>query len=70
MEDAVVGRLYRVEWDDCCAKGSFKSVLAVKQHIPDPPEPTPFLDGLLFANGVTISGHGVQLTELVGGDPA
>ena len=68
MEDAVIGRLYRVEWDDCCAKGSFEAVLAVKRYVPDPPEPEPFLDGLLFANGVTVSGIGVVLTEL-GGDP-
>jgi hypothetical protein len=64
MEDAVIGRTYRVEWDDCCAEGSFEAVLAVKHY-----DPHRHLDGVTFDNGVTISGHGVMLVE-VDADPA
>jgi hypothetical protein len=67
MEDAVVGRLYRVEWHDCCSEGRFEAVLAAADYAVyqgPGPEPELFLDGLTFVNGVTISGHGVVLTEL------
>lgn len=63
MEGAKEGRRYRVRWDDCCAQGNFEAVLERKNYVPDPPEPEPFLESLTFANGVTISGHGVALEE-------
>ena len=66
-EEAVEGRRYRVRWDDCCAQGSFEAVLERKNYVPDPPEPEPFLEGLIFANGVTVSGHGIVLTEVGAG---
>lgn len=64
MESAEEGKRYRVEWDDCCAQGRFEAVLKAKNYVPDPPEPAPFLESLTFANGVTISGHGIGLEEL------
>ena len=64
LEDAVVGKRYRVEFDDCCVEGSFEAVLEAKNYVPDPPDPEPFLESLTFANGVTIRGFGVELTEL------
>jgi hypothetical protein len=66
MDDAVVGRRYLVEWDDCCAAGRFEAVLAVKHYVPDLPG-GPYLDGLTFDNGVTVRGHGVVLTDLGAG---
>jgi len=66
MEDAEVGKRYRVDWDDCCVQGSFEAVLEAKNYVPDPPEPEPFLESLTFGNGVTISGHGVGLEEVAG----
>jgi hypothetical protein len=57
------GKRYRVTWDDCCVGGSFEAVLERKNYVPDPPEPEPFLESVTFANGVTISGHGVGLEE-------
>ena len=64
LEDAEEGKRYRVTWHDCCAVGSFEALLERKNYVPDPPEPEPFLEGLTFANGVTISGRGVGLEEL------
>jgi hypothetical protein len=66
MEDAEVGKRYRVDWDDCCVEGSFEAVLEAKNYVPDPPEPEPFLESATFGNGVTISGHGVGLEEVAG----
>ena len=68
MESAEEGRRYRVKWDDCCASGSFEAVLERKTYVPDPPEPEPVLESLTFANGVTISGHGVGLEEVESAD--
>ena len=53
-------------WHDCCVDGNFEAVLERKNYVPDPPEPEPFLDSVTFANGVTISGHGVGLEEVSG----
>jgi hypothetical protein len=66
LADAEEGKRYRVEWDDCCAQGGFEALLERKNYVPDPPEPEPFLESLIFANGVTISGHGVGLEEVPG----
>lgn len=63
LDSAVEGRRYLVRWDDCCAQGYFISVLESKNYVPDPPDPAPFLDSLKFANGVTVSRHGVSLQE-------
>ena len=67
-EDTEVGKRYRVEFKDCCVEGHFEAVLEVKNYVPNSPDdPTPFLDSLTFANGVTISdGIGVRLTEASG----
>ena len=64
LEDAEEGKRYRVKWDDCCAGGNFEAVLLRKNYVPDPPEPEPFLEDVTFANGVTVSGHGVALEEI------
>jgi hypothetical protein len=64
--DAEEGAVYEVTWDDCCAQGRFVAVLERKNYVPDPPEPRPFLESLAFANGVTVSGHGVILRRQSG----
>ena len=60
LEDAEEGKRYRVEWDDCCAHGNFEAILERKNYVP---EPEPYFESLTFANGVTISGLGVDLEE-------
>jgi hypothetical protein len=65
LENAEEGHRYRVEWHDCCTEGGFEAMLERKNYVPDPPEPEPFLESLTFANGVTISGYGVDLEEVV-----
>jgi hypothetical protein len=51
-DDLVVGQSYRVEWDDCCAKGHFVARLIEKRY--DVTESPTYLDALIFNNGVTI----------------
>lgn len=65
LEDAREGTAYRVAWDDCCAQGSFTAAVFSKNYTPDPPEPEPFLQSVTFGNGVTLSGHGVYLEEII-----
>jgi hypothetical protein len=61
-DDLVVGVVYDVLWEDCCAGGEFTSALEVKVF--DVAEPD-FLDVLVFANGVRLTSSlwGYQFTE-------
>jgi len=53
--DLVVGQVYRVEWDDCCAVGHFTARLTEKRYdLPDLPDLPHYLNELIFDNGVTI----------------
>lgn len=66
FEAAVEGKRYLVEWEDCCVEGSFEAVLERKNYGRNntPDNHSLYLDSLTFANGVTIDGHGVSLTEI------
>ena len=70
LEDAEEGKRDRVTWDDCCVSGNFEAILERKNYVPDPPEPEPYLESLTFANGITISGHGVGLEEIANVAPS
>ena len=64
LEDAEVGRRYRVEFRDCCVEGHFEAPLAAKNYVPNSSaDQAPFLDSLTFANGITIEGIAVCLEE-------
>lgn len=54
-EHLVVGRRYRVQWNDCCTAGEFEAVLTDMVWVDDSPEPEPFLDALVFDNGVRLT---------------
>lgn len=64
-EDAlVVGRIYRVEWDDCCAAGWFTSELVAIKGGTDV-DGSEFATDYQFANGVRLEakGYGTTFTE-------
>jgi hypothetical protein len=66
MDNAEVGARYRVSWDDCCAQGSFESGVTARNERPDTAGGGTYLESLTFANGVTVSGHGVILEPVPG----
>lgn len=54
LEDAEVGKVYKVNASDCCVSTIFTSRLVEK--IND--------DTLIFENGAKVTGHGVDLEEI------
>lgn len=62
----VIGRRYRVEWDDCCTAGSFESVATAYVWSAEAPGFEEWLDGVQFENGVFLCGPewGLKVKEL------
>lgn len=54
--DLEPGRTYRVEFDDCCVKGSFTSELA--EIVPDERDAGDYPDELRWVNGVVLEEFG------------
>lgn len=65
-DHGIPGRRYRVSWDDCCSQGSFEAVLEKHLTSTDPVSGEQVLDGVVFDNGVTVSGFGTTIEEILG----
>lgn len=66
-EDLEVGKTYKVDATDCCVSAKFTSRRKKKKIIvgdSDDPEIPGYVDGLIFENGVTVDGHGVEYIEV------